>query len=242
MTARVDSRRKATAILLPIATAVLAAAIFVADTVETKDVAIPALYVAVVLMAARFCTARTLVVVGAGCVALTVLSYFLSPPAEPAEEALFNILLRIGTISVATFLVVQNQSAQASAREKASLLDLTHDTIFVRDMDNVITYWNRGAEELYGWRRDEAIGKVSHRLMQTSFPFPLEQINAELLRTGRWEGELIHTKRDGTRVAVASRWSLERDDRGQPAMILETNNDITERKRAEETLRENERR
>jgi PAS domain S-box-containing protein len=242
MTTRVDARRKATAILLPIATAVLAAAIFVADTVETKDIAIPALYVAVVLMAARFCTARTLVLVGAGCVALTVLSYFLSPPEGLAEDALFNLLLRIGTVSVATFLVVQNQSAQASAREKASLLDLTHDTIFVRGMDDVIAYWNRGAEELYGWARDEAMGQVSHQLMQTRFPAPLEEINAELLRTGRWEGELVHTKRDGTPVTVASRWSLERDDRGQPATILETNNDVTERKRAEETLRENERR
>nr|MEA2799201.1 hypothetical protein [Phenylobacterium sp.] len=116
---------------------------------------------------------------------------------------------------------------------KASLLDLTHDTIFVRGMDDVITYWNRGAEELYGWPSKAAVGKVSHQLMQTVFPAPIEEINAELLRTGRWEGELIHTKRDATRVTVASRWSLQRDRQGQPAMILETNNDITERKQAE---------
>jgi PAS domain S-box-containing protein len=116
---------------------------------------------------------------------------------------------------------------------KASLLDLTHDTIFVRGMDDVIAYWNRGAAELYGWSTGEAVGKVSHQLMQTIFPAPLEEINAELLRTGRWEGELIHTKRDATRVTVASRWSLQRDAEGRPAMILETNNDITERKQAE---------
>src|SRR3954468_21683393 len=139
MTVRVDQRRNATAVLLPIATAVLAAAIFVADTVETKDVAIPALYVAVVLMAARFCTARTLVLVGAGCITLTILSYLLAPPAEATEDAVFNILLRIATVAVATFLVVQNQSAQASVREKARLLDQTHDTIFVRNMDDAIT-------------------------------------------------------------------------------------------------------
>jgi PAS domain S-box-containing protein len=99
-------------------------------------------------------------------------------------------------------------------REKARLLDLTHDTIFVRDMDNVITYWNRGAEELYGWTADEVVGKVTtHQLLRTVFPARLEEIDAELLRTGRWEGELRHTKQDGTQIVVASRWSLQRDAR-----------------------------
>jgi len=123
-------------------------------------------------------------------------------------------------------------------REQASLLDLTHDTIFVRNADNAITYWNRGAEELYGWKAEEALGKITHQLMQTKFPAPLEEIQAELLRTGRWEGELVHTKIDGTQVVVASRWSLRRDDSGKPAGVLETNNDISERKRAEEALRQ----
>jgi PAS domain S-box-containing protein len=123
-------------------------------------------------------------------------------------------------------------------REQAHLLDLTHDTIFVRGMNDVITYWNRGAEEQYGWKEEEAKGQVSHQLTQTVFPAPLEDINAELLRTGRWEGELIHTRRDSTRVVVASRWSLQKDVQGNPISILETNNDITERRRIEETLRE----
>jgi PAS domain S-box-containing protein len=122
-------------------------------------------------------------------------------------------------------------------RERARLLDLTHDTVFVRDMQDVITYWNRGAEELYGWTSEEALGQVSHQLTRTIFPEPLDQINAKLLRTGRWEGELIHTKRDGTRVVVATRWSLQRDERGQPSAILETNNDVSQRKEAEEALR-----
>jgi PAS domain S-box-containing protein len=123
--------------------------------------------------------------------------------------------------------------AAEALRERAQLLDLTHDTIFVRDMNDVITFWNRGAEELYGWESEQAVGKVSHQLTQTIFPARLEGINAELLRTGRWDGELIHTKRDGTQVPVASRWALQRDEQGNPTAILETNNDITERKRAE---------
>src|SRR6266542_6943437 len=138
--------------------------------------------------------------------------------------------------------IIERKRVEESLREQASLLNLTHDSVFVRDMNDVITYWNRGAEELYGWTREEAVGKVSHQLTQTIFPAPLEEINAELLRTGRWEGELVHTKRDGTQEVVASRWSLQRDEQGLPAAILETNNDITERKRAEAELRESEKR
>src|SRR5262249_35228319 len=71
-------------------------------------------------------------------------------------------------------------------------------------------------------------------------PVPLDEINAELFRTGRWEGELKHTKRDGTQVIVASRWALQRNAPGKPVAILETNNDVTERKRAEDALRRSE--
>src|SRR6476659_10830251 len=76
--------------------------------------------------------------------------------------------------------------------------------------------------------------------MKTAFPAPLEKITAELFRTGRWEGELVHAKRDGTRVTVASRWSLQQDKRGRPVATMETNNDVTERKRADAELRESE--
>ncbi len=124
----------------------------------------------------------------------------------------------------------------AKRTEQASLLNLTHDTIFVRDMSDIISYWNRGAEELYGWRAEEAIGKHSHQLLQTDFPIPIEEVRAELLHTGRWEGELQKTKADGSRVVVASRWSLRPDEQGRPVAILETNNDITERKRWEEDI------
>jgi PAS domain S-box-containing protein len=132
--------------------------------------------------------------------------------------------------------ITERKRVEEKMRERVNLLDLTHDTVFVRDMNDVITFWNRGAEGLYDWKKAEAIGQVSHHLMQTIFPAPLEEINEELLSKGRWEGMLIHTKRDGTQVVVASRWSLQRDEQKRPAAILETNNDITERKRAEEEM------
>jgi PAS domain S-box-containing protein len=126
--------------------------------------------------------------------------------------------------------------AEETLREQADLLNLTHDAIFVMDMEEVIKYWNRGAEERYGWTAEQAVGRDVHDLLKTFFPTPLEQIKAEVLRTGRWEGELVHTRKDGTQVVVLSRWSLERGEQGAPVAILETNNDITERKRAEEAL------
>ena len=125
----------------------------------------------------------------------------------------------------------------AERTQQASLLNLTHDTIIARDMNDIITFWNRGAEELYGWSWQEVVGKHSHQLLQTEFPIPIEEIQAELLRTGRWEGELRKTKADGSGVVVASRWSLRQDEHGRPTTILETNNDITERKQREEEIR-----
>jgi PAS domain S-box-containing protein len=119
--------------------------------------------------------------------------------------------------------------------ERSSLLDLTHDSIFVRDMDFVITYWNRGAEEFYGWTQKDAIGKRSDELLHSAFP-KLVEIRAQLLETDQWEGELIRTKADGHQVTIASRWSLRRDHQGRPVAILETSNDITARKHWEEEI------
>jgi PAS domain S-box-containing protein len=120
--------------------------------------------------------------------------------------------------------------------ERSSLLDLTHDLIFVRDMNSTITYWNRGAEEFYGWTKREAIGRRPAELLHTVSPKAFEEIWEELLQTDRWEGELTHTKADGVQVIVASRWSLRRDQQRRPVAILETGNDITGRKRWEEEI------
>ena len=142
----------------------------------------------------------------------------------------------IGTVQDIT----ERRAADEVLRERADLLNLTHDTVFVMNMDGVIKYWNRGAEDRYGWKAEEAAGRVVHDLLKTVFPSRLEEIKADLLRTGRWEGELLHTRKDGTQLVAASRWALQRDQQGAPVAILETNNDITERKRAEEVIRRHE--
>jgi len=118
-------------------------------------------------------------------------------------------------------------------QQQAELLNLAHDTIMVHDMDGRITFWNRGAEQTYGWTREEALGKVSHELLKTRFPHNLMEITAMLLGQGRWDGELTHTTRSDEAIIVSSRWALQRDENGQPAAILVIDRDITQQKKAE---------
>ncbi len=122
-------------------------------------------------------------------------------------------------------------------REQASLLDLSHDAIVARTIDNVITYWNRSAEKMYGYGRDEAIGRVSHSLLKTRFPQPLDEIYAIMQRQHYWEGELIHTAKDGHELIVFSEWALEFHE-GKPYRYLETNSDITQRVATERALKQ----
>ena len=127
--------------------------------------------------------------------------------------------------------------SEANYREQAQLLDLTHDAIFVRSLDSKIVYWNQGAERLYGWSKEEARGQATHELLRTEFSTPLPEILSQAVRCGFWEGELAHRCRDGSRVIVSSRWLVLEDDEGKPRSFLESNRDITLRKREQEKFR-----
>jgi PAS domain S-box-containing protein len=134
-------------------------------------------------------------------------------------------------------MLAETQENQSRLAEQARLLNLSTDAIIVRDMQGVVEYWNRGEEEIYGWTRLEAIGKAKNDLLQTEFPEPPDQINAKLLKEQRWAGDLVHTRRDGTRIDVSTRWVLDFDAEGKPARVLITDTDITVRKRAEELMK-----
>ncbi|MBK1990137.1 PAS domain S-box protein [Sphaerospermopsis aphanizomenoides BCCUSP55] len=130
----------------------------------------------------------------------------------------------------------QQQQNQRILAEQVQLLDLAHDSIITRELNGVITFWNQGAEKMYGWTKAEALGQISHTLLQTQFPQPLTEIADQLLATGYWEGELTHFRHDAQSITVASRWVLQTDNIGQPIKILEINNDITLKKQTQAAL------
>ena len=117
---------------------------------------------------------------------------------------------------------------------QSTLINLAHDAILVRDPISRVLSWNHGAEALYGWTEQEALGRVSHLLLKTHFPTSRAALEALLEREGYWEGELLHTRRDGAVVTVESRQVLIRDARGAATAILEMNWDITQRRKLEQ--------
>jgi PAS domain S-box-containing protein len=132
--------------------------------------------------------------------------------------------------------ITNRKQRDAELLRQAGLLDLSFNAVIVRDAQDRIAYWNKGAEELYGWTRDEALGQVTHVLFQTKFPESLDSILARLRRDGRWQGELTHTRKNGTHLTVISRWALTRDTQTNLESTLEANIDITQAKDAEQAL------
>ena len=126
--------------------------------------------------------------------------------------------------------VTTTKEAEERIKKQAQLLDLAQDYIFVRDLVNKITFWSKGAEIGYGWRKEEALGKSSYELLKTKFSKPIEEIETELLEKDYWVGEVIQSRKNGTKVVVESRWALQRNSQGEPESILVINHDITQLK------------
>jgi PAS domain S-box-containing protein len=144
-----------------------------------------------------------------------------------------GLLLRVRGLAAD---VTERRHIQAERRQLTELLAQTSEPIFVWELDGVITYWNAGAEALYGYTAAEAIGHAAHGLLQTVHPIPWPEIRDTLEREGQWLGELVHHTRDGRDVMVESRKKLAVIDGQQ--LVMESNRDITERKRLERMQRE----
>ncbi len=123
-------------------------------------------------------------------------------------------------------------------RAQTHLLDAAHDAILLWELGGGILFWNRGAEELYGWSRTEALGRSSHELFATG-NIAVEEIDRALAEEGLWEGELLHRTRHGRDLLVESRQVSLWDDTGR-RLVLETNRDVTARREAEQSLRQSE--
>jgi two-component system CheB/CheR fusion protein len=138
---------------------------------------------------------------------------------------------------VVTFTdVTALKATEARLRDLAELLKIA--PVLVRDLDDRIMFWDRGAEHMFGFTAEEAIGQVSHDLLRTAFPRRFEELREELLKAGEWEGELTHRRKDGSEIHVVCRWVLRPADAERPAAILVASADITDRKRVEAELRQ----
>jgi PAS domain S-box-containing protein len=148
-----------------------------------------------------------------------VVSLTLSPVRDSAGKL-------IGISKIARDITEQKRHEELAERQ-AQLLDQAYEPILVRDHRDRIVYWNKGAERLYGWTAAEAIGRISHELLQTTFPQPQQEVTSSLERDGHWEGELLHRTRSGQRVMVLSRWIRELGV--AESHVMETNVDMSER-------------
>lgn len=122
-------------------------------------------------------------------------------------------------------------------KRQADLLDLSHDAIIVCDINGRVIFWSTGAENTYGFQKQEAIGKYVYQLLQPESKTPLKSILTEVEKKGQWEGEFIHTCKNGTKITTHCRWALRVDENTRSMEIMEVNRDITFRKRAEEALK-----
>lgn len=121
----------------------------------------------------------------------------------------------------------------AEAEAMASLLDASNEAMIMEDLDNVITYWNQGAEQIYGWTREEAIGRYAGDLLYGD-PSLFAGPAAALLRDGRWSGELVQRTKDGREVIIQCRWQAVRDESGVPIKLFAVNSDVTAQRRERE--------
>jgi PAS domain S-box-containing protein len=160
-------------------------------------------------------------------------SHHLLASASPLFDELGKVRGAVG----AFFDVTERKHLDDALRERAELLELASEAIMIRDTDGTIRFWNAGAETLYGWTRDEAVGQNAHLLLGTELPGGIPAIVDALKTSGRWEGNLKHRSKDGSELVVASRHAVQL---GSTA-VLEINRDITAQLLAEEALRRNER-
>lgn len=219
----------------------LALGVFFIDAFTPLQSAVAVLYVLVILIAAKV-SETDLVVASAASVVLAALAYVYMHGVDQFGSSTIRLAVSFSAIGIGTVLSLQNLRATNRLREQAQLLDLSHDMIFVRDAAGIIRFWNRGAENRYGWPAEVAIGKVADELLVTEYPTRRSDIEQQLLRTSRWEGVLRQRTSAGATIVVESRWAMQRGGPGQPFRVLETHRDVTEREASHRALAQSERR
>ncbi|MFP3563420.1 PAS domain S-box protein [Paraburkholderia sp. SIMBA_030] len=233
---RSDEPMRHDARLLCVLAAAIALVVFLIDALMPHDNAIAVLYVVVVLLVASTRSRPAAILTAWSCVAFTLIAFVKAHDGHYPSGAIERCIVSLLAIVTTSVLAMRNQKNTATLQEQLQLLDLTHDAIVVYDMNDLITFWNHGAEALYGWTAHEAIGWPIHELTRTRSSVSLGEIRSKILRSDHWQGELQRVRKDGATVIISSRLALWRDAKGKPRAVLATNNDITVRKQMEGEL------
>ena len=147
-------------------------------------------------------------------------------PIKTKEDKIMGVVLIFRDIT-------ERKKSEEDLKKQAELIALSPDAIIGKKLDDTITFWSQGAQNLYGWTKEEALGKKSRSLLRTKFPEPYEVIVKALFSEGRWSGEKIHQDKFGHEIIVDSRWLASCNKQNEIEEILETNVDITQRKKLE---------
>nr|MDZ8009089.1 CHASE3 domain-containing protein [Nostoc sp. DedSLP05]MDZ8101910.1 CHASE3 domain-containing protein [Nostoc sp. DedSLP01] len=131
------------------------------------------------------------------------------------------------------YYIKELHQAKSQISEQGLMLDIVKDAIIERNIDNQILFWNQGAQNLYGWKVEEAVGKNILQLLYQENSPQLEDAYLSAIDTGEWQGELHQLTKEGKEIIVASRWILLRDENGEPKSILSANTEITQQKQSE---------
>src|SRR5664280_231186 len=218
-----EAAATASATVIAASTAAAAAAVRARHTIE---------------VAAKFAAEAAAAVVAEAATAAEATLDAASAAAEATLDAAARVPATAGhTAAEAGGLAVEPRAAEGELSEKATLLDLARDAIFIRDADMHITYWNQGAETAYGWSKEEVLGTVSLDLLRTELPAPIDELEGLLRRDGYWEGELISYDRAGRRIVEASHWVPQCRGDGSLKAVMSINTDISAQKAAEKELR-----
>lgn len=158
------------------------------------------------------------------------LGLWVEATAYPTPDGVAMLLRDVSLAQEREQRLAQQDALLAS---QAALLDNARDAIIVRDLDSTIRYWNEAATRIYGWTRDEVLGRRARDVLY-SRPDDFDVAIAHTLGEGHWTGELRQVSRSGSRIIVESSWTLVRNSEGEPESIFSVNTDITEKRRAEQ--------
>lgn len=210
--------------------------VFAIDAFTPLDIAVAVFYVVVVLLVASSGSSIAVLAATMVVAALTLAGFLIAHDDDYVGGAIARCVLSLLAIGSTSILSLRNLAKTAQLHEQIEMLNLTHDAVVVSDLEGNVTFWNHGAESLYGWNAQQAVGQHFHELTQTRAAVPLDELRAMLMKNGNWAGELQRVRNDGRVVTVMSRVAVWRDAKGAPRAILASNIDVTLQRQMTEEL------